>query len=359
MIHPDISKNNNNTPKKIAVVILTWNSRKHIADCLQSVTNQVDPGGEYTVVVVDNNSTDNTVPWIKEHFLDVVLLQNQVNIGYAAGNNVGLRWAYEHGYEYMVILNDDMKVRRDWLQQLVLRAEKSEDAGLVQPKILFMHEAFRINSIGNPLHPLGFSWSGGYKQLSSAYTDDRVITLASGAAVLVKRAVIDRIGYLDEKMFMYHEDVDYSWRARLAGFSIWLAADSKVYHDHTFSIGGKKFYYSERNRLVCYFSHYRLWTLFLLLPAFVITELAMVVYSIIMGWWKYKLQSYFGLCMMLPHIVQKRFQTAKIRVVSDRVIFSRMNYALDFEDVNTVLLRFLYNPILGVYFWVVRFFIRL
>ncbi len=340
---------------KTAVVVLTWNARERIAACLNSVSDQTHDN--YTIVVVDNASTDGTVEWISAHHPSVVVIQNKANIGFAAGNNIGMQWAYEAGYEYVVLLNDDTKVRRTWLSELCKRADMSEQIGLVQSKILFMQEEYRVDTVGNPLHPLGFSWSGGYKQLSSAYSDDRIVTLASGACVLIKRLVIDRIGYLDEALFMYHEDVDYSWRARLAGFDIWLAANSIVFHDHTFLIGGKKFFWSERNRLVVYLSHHRVWTLVVLLPLFLITEIAMVLYSVFHGWWKYKLQSYASLVLFIPHIIKKRMQSKHIRTQTDRQMFQYFEYTLDFEDVNTILLTYIYNPLCVLYCSLIRYLI--
>jgi len=343
--------------KKIAVIVLTWNSRQHLAALMSSLARQTYPEDHYDVVVVDNASTDGSSAWIEKHYPKVFLLKNSKNLGYAGGNNVGLKFAYDKGYDYFVVLNDDMRVADNWLAELVKVADNNMYAGIVQSKILFMQEEFRVNSAGNPLHPLGFSWSGGYKQLSSSFLVNKQITLASGACLLIKREVIERIGYFDEVMFLYSEDVDFSWRARLAGFDIWLAADSKVFHDHSFFIGGEKFFWSERNRLLNYFSHLRLWTLFLFTPAFILTEVLMIGYAFLLGWGSYKIKSYLSLAGKIPYIFKKRRQTRRIRQISDREMLKFMTYKLDFEDVNNFLLKYIYNTFSLFYFKIVSFFI--
>ncbi len=343
---------------KTAVIVLSYNASKRIRLCLDSLIKQTYTG-DYTVVVVDNASSDATAEIIKNEYNNkVFLIQNKKNFGFAGGNNIGMDWAYKNGYDAVILLNDDTKVRDTWLGELIATAEQNNNIGLVQSKILFADEAYRVNTIGNPLHFLGFSWSGGYKKLSSEFQVDLDIPLASGASVLIKRSVIERVGYLDDKLFMYHEDVDYSWRARLAGFDIKLSAQSIVFHDHKFSIGGKKFYYSERNRILVFLSHYKLFTILLLLPAFIGTEILMIVYAFVHGWGLWKVKSYLSIIMMLPHMLKKRSLDKKYRVIKDRDIINIQTYKLDFEDVNNILLKAIYNPLAWVYFKVLQFIVK-
>lgn len=336
--------------KKIAVIILTWNSRQHLSVCLSSVFKQTLPREDYDVIVVDNASADGSADLVEEGYPQAVLIRNNANYGYAGGNNIGLKYAYENNYQYFVVLNDDMKVADNWLAELVKLADSRNDIAIIQSKILFMQKEYRVNTVGNPLHPLAFSWSGGYKELSSNFLNNTPIAVASGACFLVKREVIQVIGYLEEAMFMYHEDLDFSWRARLAGFDIWLAAESKVYHDHNFSIGGKKFFFSERNRLIAYFSNFKIWTLLVFAPIFVITEIGMIFYSFYFGWGWLKLKSYLSFTAQIPRILEKRKQASLIRKISDRQIFKIMTLRLDFEDVNNFFISYLYNPLSFIYF---------
>jgi len=223
---------------------------------------------------------------------------------------------------------------------------------------LFYSEKYLVNTIGNPLHFLGFSWSGGYKTLSSDRSKVQEIALASGSAMLVKKEVFKKVGLFDERLFMYHEDVDLCWRSRLAGFKIMLASASKVYHKYTFSFGSRKFFYVERNRLVVFFSNYKLLSIILLLPIFLLTELAMLFYSIFTGWFKYKLSSWFGFLLMIPHIIRKRQEINNIRTISDKQMVNLMSATLKFSDIDSMMLKYLYNPLAFIYFKIFKFLIN-
>ncbi|MGB0757145.1 MAG: glycosyltransferase family 2 protein [Patescibacteria group bacterium] len=342
---------------RIIVIIVTYNAQDRIATCLRSVYSQSYAKDKYDVMVVDNASSDATVDIVSKDFSDVLLLPQKRNLGFAKGNNLGIMYALERGYDAVVLLNDDTKPRDTWLEHLVVTADEDPYVGIVQSKILFMQQAFRVDTIGNPLHPLGFSWSGGYKHLSSDYTEDRDVPVASGASMLIKRSVLERIGLLDEYLFMYHEDVDYSWRARLAGFRVRLASQSVVFHDHTFTLGGKKFYYAERNRLLVLASRYRLWTICLLLPALLATEVAMIFYAFISGWGMWKIKSYGGFILSIFHIIKERSHTRQIRTMSDKEIMRVMTTSLKFDGIKSFALRFVYNPIFRIYFSIVKNFI--
>lgn len=343
---------------KIAVIILSYNGIRHLPACIDSVTRQSYPSGEYRIVVVDNASDDGSTAWVAEHCPHVKVIANSNNKGYAGGNNVGIQWAREQGYDYMVLLNQDMRVADGWLKNLVAVAEQDDRIGIVQSKILSAAQEYRINTAGNPLHYLGFSWSGGYKRLSSEFLENIPIPLASGGSLLIKSAVIEKIGLLDEYMFLYHEDADWSWRARRAGFDVWLAAESKAYHHYFFSIGGKKFYWSERNRLIALFSNYRAGTLLVLAPWFVVTEAALLVYAFFSGWLKHKIKSYGGFVLAIPHIAKRRRMARSYRSLTDRQMMEWMTSKFDFEDIDNMFIRFVFNPLSAAYFWLAKKIVR-
>lgn len=341
---------------QVAVIIVTYNNRSQITDCLRTAQMQ-SYQNNFQIVVVDNGSTDGTQVIVKNNFPQVVLINNK-NDGYAGGNNIGIKWAQENGYNTFVLLNPDMEVDIDWLKELVNIAELEKSAGIVQSKVLFFNEKYRVNSIGNPLHFVGFSWSGGFKNLSSRYLEPMPVMIASGSSLLIKNEVIDKIGYFDEKFFMYHEDVDFSWRARLAGYEIYLAPLSKVFHKYSFSFGTKKFYYAERNRLAVIFTYYKFLTLILLLPFILFTEIAMLFYAIFTGWTKYKLFSWGGFLLLLPHIISKRFKQKEYRLLTDNKILHLMTSKLDFEALNSPMINYLYNPLAKFYFIIIKLIVK-
>ncbi len=339
--------------KSTVIIILTYNSRGDIGPCLNSVLSQ-SYKQDYDVVVVDNNSDDDTVKFVKEKYPSIKLIANKKNTGYAGGNNIGLNYALEKDYQNYILLNPDMIVDIDWLKYLIAVADSREDAGIIQSKVLFFHEKFRINTIGNPIHYLAFSWSGGYKKLSSAYQEIIDIPLASGSCLLVKKEVLKQIGVLDEKLFMYHEDVDFSLRAKLAGYNIILAPDSKAFHNYSFSFGTRKFYFCERNRLFVFFSYYSLFSIILFFPFFLLTEILMIIYAFFTGWGKYKLKAYVGLIILVPHILKKKFELRKIRQITDRQMMDFMSAKFEFDDVNNIGIKYIYNPVSTVYFLLMK-----
>ncbi len=341
---------------QVAVIIVTYNNRQQINDCLQSVLQQ-SYQDHFQVILVDNNSADDTVDFVKKNFSQITVIKNKNN-GYAGGNNVGITWAKQQGYNRFVLLNPDMEVDIDWLAELVKLADSQPQIGIVQSKVLFFQEKYRINTAGNPLHFAGFSWSGGFKSLSSQFLNSQPIVIASGSSLLIKLEVIEKIGEFDEKLFMYHEDVDLSWRARLAGYEIYLAPNSKAFHKYTFSFGTKKFYYAERNRLVVIFTYYRFLSLVLLLPFIIFTEIAMLVYAFFTGWTKYKFLSWWGFLRLVPHIFFNRFKYRRFRILSDRQLIKLMTSKLDFEGLSSPFIDYLFNPLAKVYFVIFRFLVR-
>ena len=340
---------------KVAVIILTYNNEEEIFPCLKSVLRQ-SYQGEFQVVVVDNNSTDKTVEVVK-NFPQVHLIELDKNLGYAGGNNIGIEWAYKQGFDYFIVLNPDMEVDIDWLKNMLITVEKVDKPGLIQSKVLFWHEPYRINTVGNPLHFLGFSWSGGYKKLSSQFLSIQEVPVASGSACLFSRQLVDKIGIFDDYYFMYHEDVDLSVRSRLAGFKNYLAPNAKVWHKYSFSFGTKKFYYSERNRLIMLFSYYKFLTIVAILPMFIATELSLLFYALFTGWLKWKIKSYGGFLRAGFHIWRKRRQAGRIRQLSDADLLSIMTGRLKFAEVDGPFLS-VYSFVSSIYFKFLRFIVK-
>ncbi len=323
---------------RVAVIILTYNNQAEIAACLRSVERQ-SYEGFYQIVVVDNNSQDRTREIVSQ-FPQVKLISLSENRGYAGGNNEGINWALQQGFDYLVVLNPDMEVDIDWLKYLVATADKYPQAGMVQAKVLFWQEKFRVNTVGNPLHFLGFSWAGGYKELSSKFQVEKKIAVASGSSVLLKAKALEQVGLFDDFYFMYHEDVDLSWRMHLAGFFIYLSPQAKAFHKYSFSFGSKKFYYVERNRLITIFAHYKLATLLVILPFLLFTEVAMIVYAAVTGWLKWKIKSYGGLCLAARHLLNKRKDSFARRRLSDQEMLRLMSSKLQFAEVDNIFLEF-------------------
>lgn len=212
---------------KIFIVIVNYNSRRFIRSCLASLKRQSFKN--FKLVVVDNNSSDGSLGLIKAD----KIIKNRQNTGFPAGANQGIKYALKNHANYIILLGFDTRPDKNWLRELVNQANKLTGAGIIQSKILFYHSG-KIQSLGNRINWLGFGYPSAQPQKNLDY--------ASGTSMLIKKEVLEKIGFLDEKL-MFMEDLDFGRRARQAGFEIRLAPGSIVAHHYQFFRYPKKLYF--------------------------------------------------------------------------------------------------------------------
>lgn len=224
----------------IYVVVLNWNGRDDTLDCLASA-KQLD-FQNYCILVVDNGSSDGSHEAISNHFPDVQVLETGHNLGYAGGNNVGIRWAIEHGADYVLLLNNDTTIHPNLLDEFLSAARAHPDGGMFSARIEYYAEPGRIwNS--------GIIWNrrfGRFDSLDIKYGTQKTAAV-NGCALFVPTSVIRHIGLLDEQFFLTYEETDWSYRAKEAGYHCYVAADALVRHKVSASIGGSE------SPLACYF----------------------------------------------------------------------------------------------------------
>jgi GT2 family glycosyltransferase len=342
--------------KKIVLVIVTHNGRHYLPDCLASLGRQTYPKSLVKIIVIDNNSSDSTVEYLKERHPEIKIIANRRNLGFAGANNQGYFLAQKSEADYLVLLNQDTIVEKNWLSRLVRLAETDSQIAMVQPKLLLYPEKQLINSLGNSIHFLGFAFCNFYR-----FKDQHGVTMpfevpyASGAACLIRMSAIEKTGLFDSRLFMYHEDVDLGWRLRLAGYKILLDPLSVVYHKYHYSKAKYKFYYLERNRWLVILQNYRLATLFLFLPALLVMELGVVFFAFQNGWVKEKINGWFWLLLHWPSILSQRLRVQfGIRKVSDKEILKLFTSSVKFEEIRSPWLVYLVNPLKTVYFWLAK-----
>jgi len=341
--------------KKVLIVILVYNGAQYLRDCLSSVAKIDYPADKFEVVVIDNASADNSVEYIKNNFGNFRLFPLKENIGFAAGNNIGLQYGIDHGFDYVYLLNQDTAVEPDFLAKALNVAESDNKIGAVQSKLLLYQDKNKINSIGNEIHYLGFAFAGGY-QLPDKTMPPREITYPSGACTLFRVAALKEVGLLNPDFFMYHEDADLGWRLWLGGWRIMLAPDSVVYHKYEFSRSIKKYYYMERNRYLVLLQNYKMATLILIMPAAILMDIAMFFYSFIAGFWReeFKVYRYFFQPRVWGKIVKTREDIQKKRKVKDKEIIKRFCGKIEFQDLNNPLLTKIVNPVFDWYWHLVK-----
>ncbi len=249
-------------PPKVLVIILNYKHADDTIECIQSV--QKSDYENYDLLVIDNASEDGSCQKIRSQFPEIRLIENPINLGYAGGNNVGIRHALQKQYDYIFILNNDAIVTSGTLRKLVDVAEKNPNATIVAPKVFFYDQPKIINSFGtridwfrlrSHIEAYGHEDNGAF---------DRIVEkeIIPGAALLLKRELFNDVGLFNEDLFLLHEDADLCLRNRKKGFCNMLVPDAFVYHKISKTLSAYPFlssYYSVRNMLYLSRWHASLW----------------------------------------------------------------------------------------------------
>jgi GT2 family glycosyltransferase len=236
----------------VSIVVLTWNQRDLTLDCLTSLSEMDYPADKLQIVVVDNGSHDNTPTAVRERFPSVVVLENGDNLGFAEGNNVGIYHALKGTAEYIMLLNNDTIVDKAMLRHLIDFAEASSDVGIVTPKIYYYDEPERIWCAGAAIN-----WrTAGTSRLQAEETDRQSkeapqdVDFASGCAICLKRSVVEQIGLLDDRFFIYYEETEWCVRAARVGWRIVYVPEARLWHRISSAMGVSSpatEYYMNRN----------------------------------------------------------------------------------------------------------------
>ncbi|HVC85849.1 MAG TPA: glycosyltransferase family 2 protein [Gaiellaceae bacterium] len=226
----------------LVAVVLNWNGGDDTPAALASLDG-------CPAICVDNGSTDGSDRAVEEHFPGVELIRTGANLGYAGGNNVGIRRALERGADWVLLLNNDAVAEPGLYDALALAASARPDAGLLACTIV--DERGAVQYAGASFNAR-FGYSGRVRTVPPRGPAD--VGRADGAALAVSRAAVERAGYLDERLFLYVEDVDWSLRIRAAGFAVVVVPGALVRHQGSAASGGSastvNLYYDTRNTIV-------------------------------------------------------------------------------------------------------------
>ena len=235
-----------------SVIIVNWNGERFLKDLFTALSAQNYPPKAFEVIMVDNCSSDNSIPYVHETFPNVRIIKNDWNGGFSNGNNVGIKGSLG---KYIVLLNNDTIPEPDWLSELI-RVADEQNAGATVSKLLFAKKRNVINNAGSVLR-LDRTWpvtERGSNEIDSGQYEDVVeVSAFCGASVLLRRTMLQEIGLLDEYFFMYFEDADLSWRAQKKGWKFYYSPKSVVYHIHTGTSTEHSplfTYYVSRNRML-------------------------------------------------------------------------------------------------------------
>ena len=258
---------------RVAAVVLNWNSAADTLECvaaLRESDNRESDNPRLNIIIVDNGSTDSSWEKLQQNVAtDVTLIQSGANLGYAGGNNIGIRAALDHQSEYVWIINNDALVDPLCLNELLETARRHQQAGVFVPKILYKdrpHTLWYAGGNYDRARAQAVHW--GLGEQDDGYCDASCkITFATGCSLFVRSEVFGRLGLLDDKYFLYWEDVQFSHRVLHAGYEICYVPTARVWHQAGASSGQHEggrsptyHYYMMRNRLWYIREHHNDWT---------------------------------------------------------------------------------------------------
>jgi GT2 family glycosyltransferase len=253
----------------ISLIIVHYNTEHDTKECLQSLTKVRQHGFKLSIIVVDNASKILLREALPKTANNVEILRSDSNLGFTGGNNLGINYAIkQYNSEYIVLLNSDTLVEPDFLVKLYQMIKSQPKMGMVAPKIYFAKNSEFFPNSYTPSEKGKVLWYGGgtidWANLTAFHrgTDEvdrgqfdlQVYSdFATGCCVIIGREVIETVGLLDDRYFLYLEDVDWSVRAQLHGFKIGFCPESIVWHKNAGSTGGAGSpvhqYYQTRNRI--------------------------------------------------------------------------------------------------------------
>ncbi|MGD8626666.1 MAG: glycosyltransferase family 2 protein [Anaerolineae bacterium] len=331
-----------------SVIVVGYNGKEYLAQCLSALLD--GQHRDYEVIVVDNASTDGSADHVEQTFPWVRVLRNQTNLGFGGAANLGARQAMG---QYLAFLNQDTIVEPGWLASLVAALERDPQAALATSKILLLDRPDAINTCGNDVHCTGLTLCRGMGQPASACAQPAHVRAVSGAAFAISQDLFHRLGEFDDTFFMYMEDTDLSWRARLAGYHCLYVPGSVVYHDYALHFGLQKTFYQERNRYLILLKHLRWPTLIALLPALLLGEIVTWGFVLLRERQRLanKLRAYGWIVSHWRHVLHSRRRVQALRRVRDRALIRPLTHRLDYgqtgEGLVARLAHFIFDPL----FW--------
>ena len=310
-------------PPDVSVVIVSWNGRQYLDDCLAGVAAQ--QGVAFETILVDNGSVDGTVDHVRERYPWVRVLALPGNLGYAGGNNAGAR---EARGRYLAFLNNDTVAGPGWLR--ALRDAVDEPAGfcLTTSRVVYMHDPTIIDSAGDGYLRSGGAFKRHHGTRSQAAGDSIEVFGVSGAACLISRRVFEELGGFDEAFFASHEDVDLSYRARLRGYRCRYVADAIVRHHGSATLGNVSafaVFHGQRNLEWVYFADTPALLLARTLPGHLLYNAAAAVYFARLGLLGTFLRAKAAAVGGLGQVLRKRRAVQRARTVTARAIQAQLD----------------------------------
>ena len=247
---------------KVCIIVVNWNGWRDTVECVRSL--QKMQYSNYSIIVVDNASSDQSVEEINHRFSDITILESEHNRGFAGGNNLAITYAMQQGVDYVWLLNNDTTVEEHALTAMVDRMQDDPDLGICGSKLIFYDKRNTLQALAGGTYNkwLGITQNIAYQQpADAAFNQQKIeekLEYIVGASMLVTSDFIKKIGLMTEDYFLYYEEIDWAMRGKNS-FKLGFAPQSIVYHKEGASTGGRQGrestasknadYYQLKNRL--------------------------------------------------------------------------------------------------------------
>jgi len=302
----------------ISIIIVNWNGKDLIKDCLVSVSNQ--SYNDYEVIVVDNGSADGSVEFVKNNFPSAIVVPLSENKGFTGGNIEGFK---QSRGDFIVLLNNDAILTERWLENMWMAINSDVTIGLCSSKII-IEGTNKIDSAGDIFTYAFTGTKIGEYQDAELYSERKLVPGACAAAVMYRKSMLDEIGFLDEDFFLNHEDTDLNLRAWLSGWKCLFVPEAVVYHKVSASIGNLSdvaVYYFARNNEWVWIKNTPLLLLIKYLPQRVIYEMSSFGYfCIVKRKWRPFIKGKIAALLKLPLMLRKRKEIQKLIKLSNQEI---------------------------------------
>ncbi len=309
----------------VSVIIVNWNGGVVFGDCLKHLSLISYPTWE--LIVVDNGSTDDSLKYLRDYKNLRRIVSNKKNMGFAGGNNLGYKYAKG---DYVLLLNNDTKVSREFLTKMVEKMESDQMIGVLQPKIEIMDLRGYLDNCGSYLTWSGFLQHWGYMSKDGLeFEKEADVFSTKGACMLIRKEIIEKVGLFDDDFGSYFEESDFCWRVWLSGKKVRYFPDVKIYHKVGFT--SKKMdqvrvnLVSSRNRITSLIKNLGLLSLIWMLPIHLTLVMLLGFYYLVKlsprkSWMMFG--AIWENLIRLPVSIKKRNMIQRKRQVSDKELFS-------------------------------------
>lgn len=313
---------------KVSIVVVNWNGKKFLKNCLDSLQKITYNATE--IIVVDNNSTDGSGAFVKKYYPKVKIIENKKNYGYAGGANIG----YKHASgSHVLFLNNDTVVTPGFIESLLADFRKDPTIGCVQSQMRLLNDKSILEVVGDFISFTGFLYHYGYRKKANLekYNRQKIIFSPKGASMIFPRSLLQKIGLFDEDFFIFFEETDLCFRVWLAGYKVLYEPRSVIYHvSGGDTILSNKYNYEKRIYLIfknmncSYIKNFGTRNLLTIFPVSAITQTFMLIYffvtfrfylvrAIFKAYW-------WNILNFNKTLAKRRFIQSKIRKVSDKDI---------------------------------------